>query len=848
MVMLTDKQQKEKFRPVTAKSPDKYFATSVLKKEGFMRKRCKCGTHFWSVNKTQKTCGDPACSGGFRFYKSNPCKKKMSYAEVWLEFAKMFKKLGYTPIKRYPVVARWNPTMEYTNSSIAAFQPFVVSGEVEPPANPLVIPQFCMRFADTDNVGITGSHNTGFVMIGQHMFVQPKDWDQNEVFRHIKAWLNKGLGLPDKEVTFHEDAWAGGGNFGCCMEYFSRGVELGNQVYMLYEQTSAGPKELNIKVLDMGMGMERNAWFSQGTPTIYDATFPAVLKKMYSATGYKADPVFMRKFTPHAGELNLDEVKDIDKAWRSVAKKVNMTPKALKEKIQPMAGIYSIAEHMRGLLVTLNDGALPSNVGGGYNLRMLIRRSLGFIDKYGWKIYLPDVCKWHANELRSVFPELRKSLDDATRILDVEINKYENTKQKSHSIVESIIAKKQEIDTDKLVELYDSQGIAPEIIQEAAAKAKQKVKVPDNFYKLVSERHEKIEQIHATRREGEADFEAVPETEVLYYDDYKVTKFKAKVLSMVGKNIVLDKTFFYPTSGGQMHDTGTIAGKSVVDVFKQGNVVVHVMDKDHKFKVGQSVDCILDKDRRFQLAKHHTATHIVNAAARRILGPHINQAGAKKTEEKAHLDITHFQGVTPEELDAIEKESNRIVRGGIEMESCFMPRNEAEKKYGMSIYQGGAVPGKQLRMVNIPGVDIECCAGTHLHNTKEAGKIKIISATKIQDGVVRITFVAGEAAKKASKQESDLVKQLAKLLKVKDNQLPARAEELFTKWKKARKAVKKKKKIDVKDLNLVSKETFAGDVVEKVSNVFSTQPEHLIKTAQRFLHDLEDFKKQIKKL
>ncbi|MBW3014008.1 alanine--tRNA ligase [Candidatus Woesearchaeota archaeon] len=848
MVMLTDKQQKEQFKPVTSKNPDKYFATAVLKEQGFVRKKCKCGTYFWSVNKTQTTCGDPACSGGFRFYKSNPCKKKMSYVEVWLEFAKMFKKLGYTPIKRYPVVARWNPTMEYTNASIAAFQPFVVSGEVEPPANPLVIPQFCMRFVDTDNVGITGSHHTGFVMIGQHMFVKPKDWDQNEVFRHIKGWVNKGLGLPDKEITFHEDAWAGGGNFGCCMEFFSRGVELGNQVYMLYEQTPEGPKELNLKVLDMGMGMERNAWFSQGTPTIYDAVFPAVLKKLYSATGYKADASFMKKFTPHAGELNLDEVDDIDKAWRSVAKKVDMTPKALKEKIQPMAGIYSIAEHMRSLLVTLNDGALPSNVGGGYNLRMLIRRSLGFIDKYGWKIYLPDVCKWHANELKPVFPELRKNLDDVSRILDVEINKYENTKQKSHSIVESIVKKKQTIDTDKLIELYDSQGIAPDIIQQAAAKEKIKVNVPDNFYKLVSERHEKVEQIHATRRKAEADFEEVPETEVLYYDDYKVTKFRSKIVSVVGKNIVLDKTYFYPTSGGQMHDTGTIDKKPVVDVFKQGSVIVHVMDKDHKFKVGQSVDCAIDQDRRFQLAKHHTATHIVNAAARRILGPHINQAGAKKTEEKAHLDITHFQGVTQEELDAIETESNRIVSESIKMESCFMARNDAEKKYGMSIYQGGAVPGKQLRMVNIPEVDVECCAGTHLHNTGEVGQIKILGATKIQDGVVRITFVAGDAAKKADKEESGILKELSKLMKVKENQLPARAEELFTKWKKARKAAKKKKKIDVKEFDLVSDESYDGDIIEKVAEVFSTQPEHIVKTAQRFLKELDDLKKQIKKL
>ncbi|MBW2987683.1 alanine--tRNA ligase, partial [Candidatus Woesearchaeota archaeon] len=313
MPFLSDKEQKKQFKPIAGKDPDKYYATEVLRENGFMRKQCKCGTYFWTVNEKQEVCGDPVCSGGFRFYTDNPAKKKLDYVSVWLEFSKMFKNLGYTPIKRYPVVSRWNPTMEYTNASIAAFQPFVISGEVKPPANPLVIPQFCLRFDDTDNVGITGMHNTGFVMIGQHAFVPPSEWDQNSYFRHILGWLNNGLGLPNKEITFHEDAWAGGGNFGCCMEYFSRGVELGNQVYMLYEQTASMPRELSIKALDMGMGMERNAWFSQATPTMYDATFPTVIKKLLSATGFKYDADMVKRYMPYGGYLNIDEVDDINK-------------------------------------------------------------------------------------------------------------------------------------------------------------------------------------------------------------------------------------------------------------------------------------------------------------------------------------------------------------------------------------------------------------------------------------------------------------------------------------------------------------------------------------------------------
>ena len=403
--MLSDKEQKKKFKKIASQNPDKYYSTKVLKKEGFQRKQCsKCKIFFWSVNKDQNVCGDSVCSGGFRFFEDNPSLGPLSYADVWKRFSRMFSGFGYSPIKRYPVVARWNPTAEFTIASIAAFQPHVVSGEVDPPAKRLVIPQFSIRFVDIDNVGITGSHMTGFVMIGQHQFVSKQEWNQDEAFTHILRWLQEGIGLDNKEITFHEDAWAGGGNFGSCMEFFSRGVEIGNQVYMLYEQTPSGDRELNIKVLDMGMGQERVAWFTQGAPTIYDATFPEVMKKLRLIAKLDTDELLMKKFIPYAGFLNVDEVEDLSKAWEEIAAKINEDPNTLRKEILPSSALYSIGEHCRTLLFALNDGALPSNVGGGYNLRLLIRRCLSFNDKYCWNIYLPDVCQWHAEELTEQFP------------------------------------------------------------------------------------------------------------------------------------------------------------------------------------------------------------------------------------------------------------------------------------------------------------------------------------------------------------------------------------------------------------------------------------------------------------
>src|SRR3989344_9162512 len=187
--MLTDKEAKKKYKPEFYKNPDKYYATEYLESEGFHRALCvKCNKPFWATT-DRNVCGDPACGTvPFSFIGKTPAKNKLDYIEVWKKFSQMFKKFGYTPIKRYPIVARWNPTMEFTNASIAAFQPYIVKGEAQPPANPLIIPQFCFRTTDIDNVGISGAHHTVFNMIGQHQFVPQKQWNQNKVFSDILQW------------------------------------------------------------------------------------------------------------------------------------------------------------------------------------------------------------------------------------------------------------------------------------------------------------------------------------------------------------------------------------------------------------------------------------------------------------------------------------------------------------------------------------------------------------------------------------------------------------------------------------------------------------------------------------
>jgi alanyl-tRNA synthetase len=811
--MLPDKVIKKKYKSKFWKDPDKYYATSVLKEEGFQRQFCKkCKMPFWSIDK-RKVCGDAACSEEGFTLKQSKSKKPLSYIETWNKFSKMFQKFGYTEIKRYPTIARWNATMDYTNASIAAFQPYVVSGEVEPPANPLILPQVCIRFIDIDNVGVTMSHNTGFVMIGQHSFVPKDEWDQNKYFKHMLEWNVKGLGLTKEEMIFHEEAWAGGGNLGPCMELFAGGCELWNQVYMLYEQTPNGVKELDVKVLDMGMGLERNAWFIQGTATIYDATFPNVIKKVQKALGHeKLSREHLKRFAPYGSYLNIDEIDNIDLAWKRVEKKLG---EKVRSNIAVWSGIYMIAEHTRTILFLLNDGALPSNVGGGYNLRMLIRKCYAYTDK----IDLYQICKWHAEDLKPLFPELSKGLKGIKKILDVEKEKYDNTKEKTKRVIAGL----KNIDEKKLLELYDSQGISPDMIPN--------IEIPNDFYTQLAELHEQKEQKSATKKIGEISLPELEETKSLYYDNYKLLKFKAKILAVKKDIVILDQTAFYPTSGGQLHDLGSLNDSEVLDVWKQGNLILHKLKKVN-FKKGDKVEGIIDGRRRLQLAQHHTATHIIGSAARTVLGQHINQAGAFKDVGKARLDLTHYQSITDKELLEIEKEANKIVQKNLKITKEFLSRSKAEKKYGMSIYQGGAVPGKKIRIVKIKGLDVQACGGTHLDYTKEVEKIKILKTTKIQDGVVRIVFTAGNAASSEQKQEETTLNELSKLLSCKNEEIPARAKELFQLWKQV---VKKKKEIEKK---LTSKEKYKGDILLETSKNLKTQPEHIVKTVKRFLTDL----------
>lgn len=249
----------------------------------------------------------------------------------------------------------------------------------------------------------------------------------------------------------------------------------------------------------------------------------------------------------------------------------------------------------------------------------------------------------------------------------------------------------------------------------------------------------------------------LPETRSIYFEDTHALEFEGQVIEIFANQlednkrnlVILDRSSFYPTSGGQQNDTGTLTidGQlfNVTDCLKVGKCVLHKIDADIPEEmdvIGKPVQGRVDAARRAQLQAHHTGTHIIFASCRKVLGPHIWQAGAKKTEKKAHLDITHFQSLTRQQEMEIENQANRIINGATGITKGFMDKAEAEKQYGFSLYQGGIVPGNSLRVVNIEGVDTEACCGTHADNTAEVGWVRILRSSRISDGIVRLEYVA----------------------------------------------------------------------------------------------------------
>jgi alanyl-tRNA synthetase len=397
-------------------------------------------------------------------------------------------------------------------------------------------------------------------------------------------------------------------------------------------------------------------------------------------------------------------------------------------------------------------------------------------------------------------PRLKEMQTEIAEMLKVEEEKFQETIKRGEGMVKRISEelrskKKTEIPVATLTELYDSHGLPPEIVKQAAEKEGLKVEVPDNFYALIAQRHMQVSKpLEEAGTEKDERLESLvsntPETRLLYYEDQYMREFDAKVLNVLdGECVVLDRTCFFPEGGGQPADSGYLAFDGdkveVVDVQKVGRVVVHRLKTKCPLREGNEVKGTIDWGKRYSLMKNHTATHVVGGAARRVLGQHVWQYGTQKGVESSRLDISHYRRLSLEETQKIETLANEAVLRDIPVETAWLPRNEAESRYGFRLYQGGAVPGKEIRVVRAGDWDVEACAGTHLKGTGEIGFIKIVHSERVQDGVERLVYSIGISGLKRVQQNERLLLRVSEILNAPLEKLDKTADRVMLELKEA---------------------------------------------------------------
>ena len=812
---------------------------AVFHENGYVRKQCRVTSlWFWTTDADRDTCGDtsedeytfigaPLISGFDQRGKA----LKDAMREAFLGY---FENQEHTRIDPYPVLARWRDDIHLTIASIADFQPHVTSGAVDPPANPLAVSQPCIRLTDVDAVGRSGRHLTTFEMMAHHVFNRPDEglniyWMEACV-EHCHRMLTETFGIDAGEVTYVENPWCGGGNAGAAVEVIVGGLELATLVFMDMEEHPDGDIELKgdmyrtmpLQIIDTGYGLERFCWAAAGTPTIYEAIYPETVTWLKELAGF--DQVANRwpsldldgllsEMSRLNGIMNIEAGVDGDHLVHLFLTKLNergvdITAEQFSSVTEPLANIYAIPDHLHALCNMLGDGLVPSNAKAGYLARMLARRVLRMRDELGIDVSLPDLASHHLKV--NLGGQLNKQTEGGLlTILALEEERYAEMLRKGTNVIQtqlkSVPKSSESIPDEHLFTMNDSHGLAPDMAITLARNAGwSHVALRTGFSAEMAERHARLAKEAASVASGSTstlDVASLPATASLYYDAVYQPVFDAKVLACMASDgqgpegsthaVVLDSTLFYPEGGGQEADHGTLVqGDSTVEVLdtqKFGDVIVHFTNQP--VEVGTSVQGCLDWKRRKQLMDHHTAVHIVGGAARRLLGPHIFQAGSHLSVDSGRLDITHYHRLTRDDLDAMEDMANAVLAEVRATEKTELNRRDADMVHGFDLYQGGAPKGDSIRILKIADHDIQACGGTHHDEPGQIGSIRIVRSSAVQDGVERLHIVAGEAALTYARSQDALVRESSEVFGVHGDDLPKAAARFFKEWKEQRKLI-----------------------------------------------------------
>ncbi|RRD94525.1 alanine--tRNA ligase [Clostridiales bacterium COT073_COT-073] len=743
--------------------------------------------------------------------------KKYGVNDLRRMFLEFFESKEHLRANSFSLVPQNDKSLLLINSGMAPLKAYFTGQEI-PPRKRMTTCQKCIRTGDIDNVGKTSRHGTFFEMLGNFSF---GDYFKKEAIAWAWEFFTKVLEIPADKlyVSVYEeddeaaDIWRlqehvpaeriirmgkadnfwehGLGPCGPCSEiYFDRGekyyqgddfeagaeadryVEIWNLVFTQFEKMESGEYvPLQFPNIDTGMGLERLACIMQDELSIFDVDTVKAIR---------------------------DEVCRLAKA-------------TYKEDEQKDISIRVITDHIRSVTFMTSDGILPSNEGRGYVLRRLLRRAARHGRLLGISgSFLSGLAEKVIATSHQGYPELKEKEAHILKVIAMEEERFAETIDQGLGILQDYLAEtkaegKDTLDGAKAFKLYDTYGFPLDLTIEISAESG--IKVDEEAFK--AEMQEQRERARAAREETnymgakETVYNKLPIEVANCFIGYTNLQAAEEIVEITCGEEIVDRaetgetitlfvknTPFYATSGGQLADKGLAKTETgvmeIVDVKKVvGNNIAHIGKVVSGYiQKGQLADLTVDSENRFATAKNHSATHLLQRALKNVLGEHIEQAGSSVSAERLRFDFTHFQPVTKEELELVEKEVNRKIAEGLEIVIKEMPIDEAKKMGAMALF--GEKYGDVVRVIDMGGYSIELCGGTHLTNTSQVGLFKIVSEASVAAGVRRIEALTSEGAFEYLKAEETKLKEIAALVKSDTHQVGTRIEQLLEEIKELR--------------------------------------------------------------
>ena len=709
------------------------------------------------------------------------------------KFLSFFESKGHLRLPSFPLIPQGDKSLLLINSGMAPMKKYF-TGEVEPPRHRVCTCQKCIRTPDLERVGHTARHGTFFEMLGNFSFGDyfkheaiawawefltktleiPEDKLYPSVYEEddeaFELW-NKVIGIPAERITRlgkEDNFWEHGtGPCGPCSEiYFDRGekygcgkpdckpgcdcdrfMEIWNNVFSQFNNMGDGTyTELEHKNIDTGMGLERLACVMQG----------------------------------------VDNMFEVDGVRKILDKVVEISGKPYGEDKERDISIRVITDHVRGATFMISDGVIPSNEGRGYVLRRILRRAARHGKLLGIdREFLTDVCDVVIAENVAGYPELGEKAAYIKKVMSMEEDRFNATIDAGLAKLNELIASakaegKTLLSGDDSFRLYDTYGFPVDLTREIAEEAGLELD-DERFAELMKEQRERARAARAnisgwagTDKTALAD---LPATEFVGYTE---TEADAKVLAILTEEgpveevsegecmIVLDKTPFYAESGGQAGDCGILTGErlllTVEDTKKTDGVFLHhATVQNGVLKTGDTVTAKIDTTVRDNTRRNHTAAHLMQAALRRILGTHVEQAGQLVNADRMRFDFTHFAALTAEELQNVESMVNEQILAALPITTIETDMETAKKAGAMALF--GEKYGAVVRMVKMGDFSTELCGGTHCANTANVGLFKIVSESSVAAGVRRIEAVTGRGVLSLIHERDALIGETAKALK-----------------------------------------------------------------------------------